>query len=245
MAQQLATLRTPAAYAGVTKYAHAHSGEAAAAAYLALGHAYLLDKRFGDAEASLREARQAGEALSDYADFLGAESNHEAGNDATAEGLLHSFADRYPDSIFNAQAPELEANVLLSMNNPAEAQKVLAANPGSAARPGYQLAQGQIAIKLNQNDEAERIFKHLLLGRPLSPEAQIARAKLTALGAESTLTTAELRSLGDAYYNANRYEEAAEQYRALMRNSALDASTWSRNGISTVSPSSEKRLVPR
>ena len=37
MAQQLATLRTPAAYAGVTAYAHSHTGEAAAAAYLALG----------------------------------------------------------------------------------------------------------------------------------------------------------------------------------------------------------------
>ncbi|MGA7244314.1 MAG: hypothetical protein WBX19_14085, partial [Terracidiphilus sp.] len=52
MAQQLATLRTPAAYLGVTSYAHAHSGEAAAAAYLALGHAYFLDKRYTDAVAS-------------------------------------------------------------------------------------------------------------------------------------------------------------------------------------------------
>ena len=73
MAQQLATLRTPAAYAGVTKLrAQAHSGEAAAAAYLALGHAYLLDKRYAEAAASLRQARQAGEELADYADFLGA-----------------------------------------------------------------------------------------------------------------------------------------------------------------------------
>ena len=85
MAQQLATLRTPAAYEGVSKYAHKHNGEAAAAAYLALGHAYLLDKRYGEAEANLRQARQAGEELADYADFLGAESNHEAGNEATAE----------------------------------------------------------------------------------------------------------------------------------------------------------------
>jgi len=44
MAQQLATMRTPAAYSGVTAYARSHTGEAAAAAYLALGHAYLLDK---------------------------------------------------------------------------------------------------------------------------------------------------------------------------------------------------------
>jgi soluble lytic murein transglycosylase len=240
MAQQLATLRTPAAFAGVTQYAHQHSGEAAAAAYLALGHAYLLDKRFGDAESSLREARQAGEVLADYADFLGAQSNHEAGNDATAEALLHGFAERYPDSIFNAQATELEANVLLAMNNPAGAQQVLAANPDSAARPGYQLAQGEVALKLNQNEDAKRIFKHLLLSRPLTSDAQIARAKLTSMGAESTLTTTELRSLGDAYYNANRFEEAAEQYRALLRNSALDANT--RNGFAVAEAACQLKL---
>jgi soluble lytic murein transglycosylase len=39
MAQELTTMRSPAAYAGVTAYAHAHTGEAASAAYLALGHA--------------------------------------------------------------------------------------------------------------------------------------------------------------------------------------------------------------
>jgi len=34
-------------------------------------------------------------------------------------------------------------------------------------------------------------------------------------GAESSLTTAELHSLGDAYYNAGRYADASVQYRAL------------------------------
>ena len=62
MAQQLATLRTPEAYAGVAAYAHSHTGDAAAAAYLALGHAYLLDKRYANAETALAagEARGRG-----------------------------------------------------------------------------------------------------------------------------------------------------------------------------------------
>ncbi len=60
MAQQLANLRTPEAYAGVIAYARKHTGEAAAAAYLALGHAYLLDKRYSEAEVSLRQARKDG-----------------------------------------------------------------------------------------------------------------------------------------------------------------------------------------
>ncbi len=240
MAQQLATLRTQAAYAGVAKYAHAHTGEAAAAAYLALGHAYLVDKRFQEAGENLRLARQAGEELADYADFLAAEADHEAGNETAAEALLHGFAERYPDSIFNAQAPELEANVELTLNNAAEAERVLTAGAGSAGRAGYELAQAQVANALGQTAQAEQLFKRLLLSHPLSQEAQIARAKLTAMGAESTLTAAELRSLGDAFYHATRYSEAEEQYRALARSTALDAAA--RNGFAVAEAACDWKL---
>jgi len=242
MAQQLATLRTPAAYAGVTNYAHAHSGEAAAAAYLALGHANLLDKRYSDAAVNFRLARQAGDVLADYADFLGAHANHEAGNDSAAEDMLHGYSDRYPDSIFNGQAPELEASVLLAMNETASAQRVLAQAAGTAAanRAGFQLAQGQVALAQGETRTAEQIFKQLLLGHPLSSEAETARAKLTAVGAETSLTTAELRSLGDAYYNGGRYAEAAEQYRALARESGLDAQSG--NGFAVAAAACDLKL---
>ncbi|MGA9069589.1 MAG: transglycosylase SLT domain-containing protein, partial [Terracidiphilus sp.] len=227
MAQQLATMRTPAAYAGVTKYAKSHTGEAAAAAYLALGHAYLVDKRYGEAIEDLRLAKKAGAELADYADYFNARANHEVGNEETAEGLLRGFAERYPESIFTAEAPELEAQILLAMKNAAGAQKVLAAAAGTAAanRPGYQLAQAEVAYAQGQAQQAVSLYKRLLLAHPLSSEAETARAKLAALGAESSLTTAELRSLGDAYFNAGHYEEASEQYRALMRQPGLDATT--------------------
>jgi soluble lytic murein transglycosylase len=245
MAQQLATLRTPAAYAGVTNYAHHHTGEAAAAAYLALGHAYLLDKRFSEAEDSLSQARKAGDALADYFDFLGAQANHEASNEKAAETLLHGFAERYPDSIFIPQLPELEANVLLAMNDAAGAQRVLTAGAEFASRPGYMLAQGQVALALGKTPEAEHDFKELLLGHPLNADAQIARAKLTAMGAESTLSTAELRSLGDAYYNAGHYADAAEQYHALTHMAGVDATA--RAGFAVAEAACDlklKRLTP-
>ena len=41
------------------------------------------------------------------------------------------------------------------------------------------------------------------------------------MGGETSLTAEELRSLGDAYYNAGRYQLAVEQYRALARNMTL------------------------
>jgi soluble lytic murein transglycosylase len=224
MAQQLANLRTPAAYAGVTSFAHSHTGEASAAAYLALGRAYLLDKRYADAVANLHQAREAGEALADYSDFLAARAYHESDQEAQAEALLKGFKAKYPDSIFADEVPELEANVLLDLHDAAGAKRVLdaAASDPAAGRAGYQLAAGMVAQALNQNQDAIGIFKGLLLAYPLTTEAAIARAKLTSLGADDTLTTDQLRGLGDAYYKAGHYEEASEQYRALAQKANLD-----------------------
>ena len=46
MAQQLVSTHNAAAYAGVSSYASTHTGEASAAGYLALGHAYSLDRPY-------------------------------------------------------------------------------------------------------------------------------------------------------------------------------------------------------
>jgi soluble lytic murein transglycosylase len=242
MAQQLGALRTPAAYAGVASYAHSHTGEAAAAAYLALGHAYLLDNHYPEAASNFRLARQAGEALADYADFLAARALHSGGNQTAAEELLRGFASRYPDSIFASQVPELEANVQIGMNDPASAQRILAAAAGTpaASHPGFELAEAQVAAALGQTSQAIELFKHLLLSHPLSSEAELARAKLTALGAESSLTVAELRSLGDAYYNAGRYEAAGEQFRSLARSAKLDEAAH--NGFAVAAAACDLKL---
>jgi soluble lytic murein transglycosylase len=247
MAQQLALLRTPDAYAGVTAYARAHTGEAAAAANLALGHAYLLDKKYPEAISSFAQARRSGQELADYADFLAAEANHAAANDAAAEKLLHGFATRYPDSIFDDDAPELEATVLLALNNPAGARAALAAaeDTDAADRPGFQLAEGQVELALGQMVAADQAFKKLLLGHPLSAEALTARARLTQTGAESSLTVADLRTLGDAYYDAGRYSEAEEQYRTLTH--APELSAQDRAGFQVAVAACDyklKRLTP-
>lgn len=227
MAQQLATMRTPEAYAGVAAYARRHTGETAAAAYLALGHAYLLDKQYAEASANLAKARAAGDLLADYADFLGAQAQHGDGNETGAEALLKGFAARYPDSIFVAQAPETEATVLLAMQDAAGARRVLeaAANGPAVDRPGYQLAEAETDEALGENAKAVGLYKAVLVGHPLSDEAAKARAKLTDLGAEETLTVSELRSLADAYYRAHRYNLAVEQYRALTRKPDMPQAT--------------------
>lgn len=241
MAQQLATMRTPVAYAGVTSYAQKHTGDAAAAAYLALGHAYLTDRRFAEAASSFRQADKASDVLDDYADFLAARANHEAGEDTAAEALLHGFSARFPDSVFDVEAPELEATVLLALKDAPAANRVLDAARGSAtARPGYQFARAQVALALGQSDEANILFKQVLLDHPLSQEAEMARARLTSTGAEALLTPAELRTLGDAYYKAGRYELASVQYRALARQSGLPQSA--RDGFEVAAAGCDLKL---
>jgi len=247
MAQQLSLLRTPEAYAGVAAYARSHTGEAAATAYLALGHAYLLDRKYADAISSLALAHKNGSELGDYADFLAARANHESGNDAAAEKLLHGFAARYPDSIFDDDAPELEATVQLALNNPSGAREALAAvaDTDAADRPGYQLAEAQVELAMGQTSAANETFKKLLLDHPLSGEAQAARAKLMQSGAEASLTAADLRRLGDAYYNAGRYSDAEDQYRSLARSPELSAAD--RDGFRVAVAACEyklKRLSP-
>jgi len=240
MAQQLATTRTAAAYAGVTAYAHQHSGEAAAAAYLALGHAYLLDNRFTEATTNLRQARATGDALADYAEYLGAKAEHDGGNDSAAEALIKGFAERNPDSIFDNQVPELEAQILLGLNDFAGARRVLDASPEASGRAGYQLALAEVTQAQGQTGEAGRLYKHVLLTWPLTYEATTARSRLTAMGMESTMTAAELRSLGDAYYNGGRYVEASEQYHALARQSGADATL--RNGYAVAAAACDLKL---
>jgi soluble lytic murein transglycosylase len=243
MAQQLATMRTPEAYAGVTAFARKHTGDAAAAAYLALGHAYLLDHRYSEAVENFRLVRQNNEELSDIADFLAAQAEHDSGDNQASEKLLHGYTERYPDSIFADQAPELEATVLLTLGNLAQAQTVLTEAKGTDAesRVGFQLAVGQVQFAMGERDGATSTFKKVLLEHPLSGEALIARARLTELGAETTLTLAELRSLGDAYYRASRFNDAAEEYRAMLAH-ATGLTDSDRNGLTVAAAACDFKL---
>ena len=74
MAQQLVTVRSAAAYDGVRHWAGGHPGDGAAAAQLALGHALMMDRRYAEAQEAFAAAKQAGDALDDYAEYLGAQA---------------------------------------------------------------------------------------------------------------------------------------------------------------------------
>ena len=220
MAQQLAATRSPAAYAGVQNYAAAHPGEGAAAAYLALGHAYAQDHRASDAAAMFRRAAAAGKALDDYADYLGAQASLQANRPADAYALLDHFADRHPDSIFVATAPILLANAYLQSGDPQgalrELQPLAQTSVGTKADFRYVLGR---AYQLSGNAAAaSEIYRKLYSQLPLSSEAQQSRSQLQAMG--QPLTAGERKSHADQLFNAKRYTEAGDEYHEIAKNSS-------------------------
>ncbi len=164
MAQQLTATRSPAAYRGVESYAREHPGEGAAAAYLALGHAYMLDRKYDDAVNAYRQAAKSGKALDDYADYLGAQAALKGNRGADAYALLDRFAERHPGSIFNSDAPVLLANAYLQQTDPQSALKMLLplADTQQASHVGFRYALGRAYQMSGDTTRAAAIYpRHL------------------------------------------------------------------------------------
>ena len=220
MAQQLAMTRSASAYSGVENYARAHPGEGAAAAYLALGHAYMLDHRYADAAGIFRRANASGTALDDYADYLGAQAAVQGGHGADAYALLDHFEEKHPDSIFKANAPVLLANAYLQQNDPQGALRVLLplADTTQASHVDFRYALGRAYQMSGDTSHAAAVFRSLYVNLPLSVEAAQARAQMQAMN--MPLTAVERKVHADQLFNAKRYGEAGEEYHAIERDNS-------------------------
>ena len=231
MAQQLALNPTPAAYSGITSWARSHTGEAAAAAYLAVGHAYLLQSKYSDAVGALHSADRADHAktesdgaLADYIEYLTAQAYLQSNQLPKAETVLDQFVRKYPDSIFVDSVPVLRANLLIQEGDPQAALATL--NPYRQAHIGgkadFQLALAKAESMAGQTAEAQRLFEHVYLDYPLSPEAGVARGELVKDGTLAMLPPEQRRRHADALYNAGHYSDAEDEYRSLAGQSHVD-----------------------
>ena len=218
MAQQLAATRAPAAYSGVLSFGRSHPGEGAAAAYLALGHASDLDHKYADAVTYYRQAATSGEALSDYADYLGAQAAIWAGHPGDAYPLLDHFADRHPDSIFVATAPILLANAHMAQNDGQGALTALLsiASGPEATHTDYKYALAKAYQMTGDTAKAAALYRGIYTSQPLSYEASNAAGQLQVLA--MPLNAAERKAHADQLFDAKRYADASLEYDAIGRN---------------------------
>jgi soluble lytic murein transglycosylase len=255
MAQQLIKLRSAAAYNGVKAYAAGHPGDAASAAELALGHAYMLDHQYGDAEMSFRAADARDAQLSDYAEYLQAQAAVEGNRPGDAVPLLNGFGQRHPGSVFAENAPVLLAQAYLAGNDAADALRVL--TPLAPADAGEQAVvsamqagrlAGQLDLRMTlarayqatgNTARAAGLYRGVYLGNPVSSEAAAAKSQLTAMGVG--LTAAERKEHADALFNAGQYGEAAAEYSAL-RNSDVGLSDGDKDALAIYAAVCDLRL---
>ncbi len=223
MAQQLNATRSAAAYSGVESYAHSHSGEGAATAWLALGHAYMLDHRYPEAYTAFQQARSSGDALDDYAEYLGAQAALQAnrGNDAYA--LLDRFAERHPDSIFVSNAPVLLANAYIQQNNPQGALTALQPleNTPVGSHSDFLFVLARAYQLVGDTGHAAPIYRNIYAKFPFSSEAPQARTQLDAMG--TPLTASERKAHADQLFNSKRYNDAGQEYHSIAANALSQA----------------------
>ena len=224
MAQNLASFRTAASYAGVNSYATSHPGAAGATAYLAIGHAYTLDHRYAEASDAFKLAAGAGDELSDYADYLGAQAMVQAGRGAEVFPLLDHFADRHPESIFTVSAPLLLANAYLTQKNGTAAVKVLEPmlDTPEAEHSDFKYVLGRAYQAEGDTTKAAALFRSIFVNAPLSYEAGESRSQLMTMGMGPT--AAERKVHADQMFNAKHYAEASAEYNAIKGDSSLSAS---------------------
>jgi soluble lytic murein transglycosylase len=217
MAQQLVMERNPTAYAGVIAYAGSHTGEAVASADLAVGHAYMLDRRFPEAERAFKEASLHGTALDDYADYLQAQAAVQGNRTQDAIPLLNNFADRHPGSLFDTSAPILLANAYLAGGDPAGALRVLQPLQGGPIgnHVDYRFVLAKAYQASGNSTQAASVYRGIYLGDPISPEAIGAKNQMAAMNIP--LSSADRKRHADAMFNAKQYMDAEEEYRALQK----------------------------
>jgi soluble lytic murein transglycosylase len=231
MAQQLAQNPTPAAFSGVSSWAHSHTGEAAAAAYLALGHEYLLQRNFAEAVTNLHSAHladgaatQSNGALADYTDYLTAQAFLQNNQLPQAETVLSTYTQKHPDSIFVDSIPVLRANLLVQEGDPQAALALL--NPHRqepvAGRADFQLALAKAELLAGNTTDAQQLLEHVYLDYPLSIEAGVARSQLATNGVLATLPPEQRRAHADALYNAGHFNDAEDEFRSLAAQPNVD-----------------------
>jgi soluble lytic murein transglycosylase len=241
MAQQLVLTRSAAAYEGVIAYAGSHPGEAAAAANLALGHAYMLDRRYAEAEGAFRKVDARGSALADYAEYLAAQAAVKGNRPQDALPLLEHFAERHPGSLFAPDAPVLLATAYVAGGDPGSAIRTLEPLRSGeiGSHVGFRLALAQAYQASGKSASAATLYRGIYLGDPLSPEAATAKADLAALG--TPLSAAEQKQHADAMFNAKQYVQAATEYRELQK-SGKDLSQADRDALEIYAAVCDLRL---
>jgi soluble lytic murein transglycosylase len=224
MARQLLQDRTPAAYAGVEKYARAHNDDAGSLAWLVAGYAHVLDKQYPAAIGPLRNARAHAGELGDYVDYYLASASAGAGDFTHAAAALEGFQTRYPDSLLARDATVVYASALVSTGREQQAITLLEAHR-TPTRADLELALGRAYSAAGQPVKATQTLRRIYYTMPLAaeaPDAELLLKPLASVPGVPPVTFQEQKTRAELLAQARRHTDAIVEYRALVRQAPAD-----------------------
>jgi soluble lytic murein transglycosylase len=220
MAQQLVQDRTPAAYAGVEAYAHAHAKEdAGALAWLVVGYARALDHDCVKAIDPLNRAKPFAGDLGDYVAYYLGTCYLQTGHQAEGLATLANFSATYPDSLLVRDANLGLATGWVTEGRASEAAELLEKDR-FPPRSDIELELGKALAASGQAAKASEAFANIYYNMPISAEADAAYAELKKLAISSQPTPGQLKTRADLLMKARRYADAADEYHELAIHAA-------------------------
>jgi soluble lytic murein transglycosylase len=226
MAKQLLEQPTPSAYAGVEHYALKHrADEGGMLGHLVLGYSHLQAKEYPQAQKELKLAAARGGELSDYADFFLAQTAAATDDQQRVATLLKGFTEKHPDSLFDRQADLMRASSLLATGQNDEAVRLLESMRDS--KSDVELALGRAYAATGQTAKAVAVWNHIYAEMPLSAEASAAQLELVKVanqGLVSIPTLEQRRTRAELLMKGRRYDQAADEYRAILDSIRSDMS---------------------
>ena len=226
MARQLLQDRTPAAYTGVEAFARRHGKEdAGSLAWLVLGYAHIVDHDYLKAIDPLNRAKPRAGDLGDYVDLYLGTAYYQTGRLAEAVATLQGFDKNYPESLLIRDAHVAYGNALIADGRAPEAVELLE-NDRQPIRTDLELVLGRAYEVTGQPAKALTIFRNLYFTMPLSWEASQAEGELRKLAATpdtQAISFAERKTRADLLAKGKQYNEAANEYRALLNEAGPEA----------------------
>jgi soluble lytic murein transglycosylase len=227
MARQLLQDRTPAAYSGVEAFARRHGKEdAGALAWLVLGYARIQDRDYVRAIDALNRAKPHAGDLGDYVNFYLGTAYYQSGRLAEAVATLGAFDKTYPESLLIRDAHVAYGNALVADGRAPDAVELLESDR-QPVRADLELVLGRAYEVAGQPAKALSIFRNLYFTMPLSWEASQAEGELKKLAATpqtQPASFAERRTRADLLAKGKQYNEAANEYRALLNEAGSENS---------------------
>lgn len=215
-------------------FAQLHSkDEDGAGAALALGKYFLDKSRPADALKWLDAALRQPNRLQEYAVFWHAQALRQLGRNDDALQQLDSFLQKYPQSVIGDLAVQSFAEAAMALGNAQRAAAALDVFPKTPQKTSLLLLRAQAREKSGSAIASAKDYLALYYGFPLSDEARAAGSRIPELSrrlGESFpgVPLAQQTARAEALYDAHRWNEARQEFEALLPQTSADANAHAR-----------------